>query len=946
MIELELNTDYVALNTESEFYANYSWCLNPIQKLRDLFLHMLEEFDRYDSLNIKWQCEESLVNMYLFACAISCTVDDFILWKPFELLSVVGLYPAFKIVILFVQSILNLSYSIKSSKSIRSISRWNTKWNSFVNEVCRLLLKIDIPTPDEINAFKNKFLDIINVKFPKSLLERRMKINEGYRCQDLTHHDILKMADKFLETFPDKDSTYVVIGPRTAGSYFAPLVKVYLEANGMTNVSWLTIRPKKGLSGSEKKKFRKNLNDKINVLLIDDYSNSGNTFRKLQKIIYKFDIPPNRTTILAPIHPVKPDVKLSDSNFVKVIPLSHNELYKRKIFIKENIHELIKNYFAGNDSLSVSLVSNPLIDTLNSDFEKHYEDSFQVRLKKLFEVTISTSEGQIITKRIFVKSVGWGWLGYHAYFAGKCLKNFVPEVLGLRNGMLFTEWVEGTNIDNHSISNGDIEKIACYIASRVHELKLTEDPRFNKPDICWGWLELLAILRRAYGIRTGYLKYRSLHAHLAKSIKSIPVLIDGRMKPEEWIKSDDKLVKTDFEQHNFGAPELDIVDPAYDLAAVCFEFQLSTVDEKRLMDRYISDSGDEHICDRLILYKLLYGTIANRRSRFEIFESNERKKKLNANQRYLNSWGFLNYSMNNFCSGIIKQANPLPKSRLFFMDIDGVFDTEVLGFPHTTISGILGMVMLENDGYEIIPNTGRSIENVQSYCSSYNFVGGIAEFGSVIWDNLKKTEIPLVKSDVRDQLNTCRQILQNDESIFIDTSYRYSIRAYRYNSKRTEGLQPNESKEVLEKYHLGNLKIINRHEDTYFVDKDTSKGNALKEYIKYIDYVGCDTAVIGDSDEDISMFEFSKKCYAPSNCSDSIKIFAKQKKCYVTSQKHQRGFYEAVNKLLAKNGISENWQSIDIGNEDTIHRLIFSLLARAEQPKFKKMLVLFDDRKL
>ncbi len=86
-----------------------------------------------------------------------------------------------------------------------------------------------------------------------------MKLNEGYRCQDLTHYDALTLADRFMETQPSKSAKIVVIGPRTAGTYFAPLISHHLRSRGFSNVSWITLRPKKGLSRVESEFFRQNL---------------------------------------------------------------------------------------------------------------------------------------------------------------------------------------------------------------------------------------------------------------------------------------------------------------------------------------------------------------------------------------------------------------------------------------------------------------------------------------------------------------------------------------------------------------------------------------------------------------------------------------------------------------------------------------------------------------
>jgi len=45
------------------------------------------------------------------------------------------------------------------------------------------------------------------------------------------------------------------------------------------------------------------------------------------------------------------------------------------------------------------------------------------------------------TRYVLAKSVGWGWLGYHAFLAAEALAEFVPPVLGLRQGILYTEWL-------------------------------------------------------------------------------------------------------------------------------------------------------------------------------------------------------------------------------------------------------------------------------------------------------------------------------------------------------------------------------------------------------------------------------------------------------------------------------------------------------------------------
>ena len=61
---------------EDRFYSRYDWCLNPILSIEQLLDRFQEEIDAFPGLE-GWQREESRINLYLFACAIACTADDY-----------------------------------------------------------------------------------------------------------------------------------------------------------------------------------------------------------------------------------------------------------------------------------------------------------------------------------------------------------------------------------------------------------------------------------------------------------------------------------------------------------------------------------------------------------------------------------------------------------------------------------------------------------------------------------------------------------------------------------------------------------------------------------------------------------------------------------------------------------------------------------------------------
>src|SRR5204862_7524473 len=175
-----------------------------------------------------------------------------------------------------------------------------------------------------------------------------------------------------------------------------------------------------------------------------------------------------------------------------------------------------------------------------------------------------------------------------------------------------------------------------------------KDPCFDTPEYRWtGWNELVAILRRVYGSYVGPLKTPALRRRLRRFLSPVPTALDGRMRPEDWIETPTGVFKADFEQHSFGGAELDVVDPAYDLAGAICEFSLPEPAARRLVEVYAHESGDRTVTDRLLLYEILYGVVTMQRAMGNAVA--ERADRLQEwNRRRLMARHFLVSRMNRF----------------------------------------------------------------------------------------------------------------------------------------------------------------------------------------------------------------------------------------------------------------------------------------------------------
>ena len=100
-----------------------------------------------------------------------------------------------------------------------------------------------------------------------------------------------------------------------------------------------------------------------------------------------------------------------------------------------------------------------------------------------------------------------------------------------------------------------------------------------------------------------------------------PTHIDGNMHRSEWILGPQGPLKTDYEHHGMGKTELNVIDPAYDLADTILNLALSPEEERNLIRQYIAESGDAAVEQRLFMHKLLAGLWAMSRTQTQLFDS-------------------------------------------------------------------------------------------------------------------------------------------------------------------------------------------------------------------------------------------------------------------------------------------------------------------------------------
>jgi hydroxymethylpyrimidine pyrophosphatase-like HAD family hydrolase len=375
------------------------------------------------------------------------------------------------------------------------------------------------------------------------------------------------------------------------------------------------------------------------------------------------------------------------------------------------------------------------------------------------------------------------------------------------------------------------------------------------------------------------------------------------MKPADWVLSGGRLLKADFEHHNFGGGEPDIVDPACDLASAIFEFQLAPDAEQTLLETYAAETGDSRITDRLPLYKILYAMNGLRAAKYWLARKPDDEQRDEWNQQFTATRSFAAFHMARYLGRTLAPAKAWER-RLCFLDLDGVLDWGLLGFPHTTPCGVRALQLFQRNRFSVVLNTARSLEHVREYCRAYKLPGGVAELGSVFWDAIREWEVPLIDGEAVAQIERLRDEIRGLPGAFIDAENRYSIRAYRFHDGYMRPLKTVEVETVLERAGCDRLTFVQSRADTYIVQKGAGKGQALATVQAYLGCSGEPVAAIGDSAPDVEMLRAADIAFAPANASREVRELVARGECRRTSRPLQAGLLEAAMELCLAAGHS------------------------------------------
>lgn len=941
------------LHSEDDFYGFYSWCLNPFPLFSETLRYLELEASHFDHVAEHWQIEEIKTNISLLGFSISDSVDNYLDGNKYDFSKLKRMVPVFGSLLGIPEKMLNAKQRIRYYR-LKKLRDWRSEWERALFEFVKLFIQSSSADIGSVKIAISKLTALLEFNFPLGLQQQCSRNPAAFRSQDLAFQDVVKLAEMFFEKFSDLNRPILIIGLRTAGSYFAPVLSAYLVNRGFKDFEVLTLRPKRGASPEEMSKLKHYAYKAGMAVLIDEPVYQGVTLTKCVKILKKSGFKNENVVALFPLHPMARDWQRTDASIAlkgcDVITLEPEETFKYKCFEIDRVESRLREYFSEQEWQRIEIASSYKERKINEWIEKTSDEKFHTRMKRVYEVNLTNSESVTVTRYILAKSVGWGWFGYSVFFAAKTLEKFIPRVLGLRDGIMYMEWLDlQPSNEDESTLKPSMEFLAEYIATRCKGLRFAEDPspKLCKAGLQYGMEILAERFCNVYGWSiTSSLRVHSVMDDLAQMLSPTPTLVDAKMRRSEWLVTDSGFLKTDFEQHGLGKIELSVTDPAYDLADCVLSFELGEDEESQLVECYGRFSGDRDVAKRLPIYKILAGAARMNSSASCLSDIKLAFRHEEFNRSYVNAWMFSMIQMARFCAGFVsksKRGEMNGIKTLVVSDVDGILDQHTFGFPTTTLAGIKAISLLNSHGLPVILNTARSRYEVQEYCTAYDFVGGVAEYGSYIWDATTGLEKVLVPEESLEEIARVRQVLSQLPGIFINHFYRYSIKAFTYKGRQTAPVPTAVLHGILKQAGARNLCIHHTASDSAITAKQLDKGTGMLAFLKLIGRENIQTIAIGDTAPDLAMFKLATRSYAPAHT--PVKELALLLGCHVVDQPYQAGFYQIVRDIIHSNG-DTCVSCYEPQYDDNVQtNILLKLLAEADRSKPKRFLSAIVDRR-
>jgi hypothetical protein len=716
---------------------------------------------------------------------------------------------------------------------------------------------------------------------PPSITCQVMRVPSCFRSFDQQVADLERLVDGFADQWPDRNQPVLVMGIRTSGNYLAPLCASFLKFRGYQDVAVQTMRPGRGFLPAERRTLRTLANNGYTALLIDDPPNTGGTIAHSVEELLKLGFPSQSIVLLLQLlgpvdsmpHPLRKYQSI-------LLPWKEWSIHQK---LEISAVQCALNEFWSPKFLVESVERLPLTET--GWARKHVYALYQARL-------VEQESGKYLTRHVFVKGAGLGYFGEHTLAVAQALQEFMPEVYGYRDGLLYRAWLPEENRLSR-LSEGQEKAystaLAEYVVTHARSLPTDQDASQKLLGGNSTWEVASNLLSRSFG--PGWPLARILFVdRIVRRLLDVdrPSIIDGKMDLQNWFVSDTdntSLIKIDFGERDFSNLDLYCYDPAFDLADLATSRPQNGFSEG-LRQAYQELSGKRISPERWLIYQWVHLWDQQRQSGAGGWKFNCDVERLF--QRYFTELYF-------------QDLDPQTPGLLCALDLDGVLETHPYGFPQLTPTSAISLRALILHGYRPLIASGRHLAHVRDRCQAYHLAGGVAEYGSVFYNHITGKVQLLLSEEQCDNLDRLRVILSEMDGVSVDPEYQYAIRAYYQDIKgNRQSLSRDRVASALELSRLDlPIQAIYGEGQTDFIPAQIDKGSGLRQLVEDLegDVPGGNKPLafsIGDTAADLPMFSQAARSYVPAHTDPHLKSQGLKR----VKGPYQSGVFQAVSWVL------------------------------------------------
>lgn len=856
---------------------------------------LLHSFDQMAKLFRFELLHKSWLNAYLLAAGMNQIVEDYLHTNYIFLLKIakyLGKLPS-PLGALLVRGNRYFNdlwtFLNEKNKSSGKIIRWQHKLAELLNRLAEVVIEANPPKEMAINQIMAEGGSITAYVpyFPISLRDSIIKLPSCFRSFDQRPEDIRRIVEEFSIHWPERERLIMVLGVRTSGSYLAPLYAAFLREMGYTDVQVLTIRPGTPLLRSELKVICELIEKNGLALLCDDPPLSGSTLSKSARLLEEAEIPRRNIVLMLQLFGNYDSLPDSLQQYPSVLLSWPNWSIHRYLELN-NVRAALTD--ACDPSYQISELERlPILESASE--REHVRASYRLNL-------VNSTTGETLTINVQVEGAGLGYFGEHALAVAQRLPDYSARVISMQDGVLYQEIPAGSQaisasklIDREELIN----HLVVYIVVRNQQLPTASDTSVKLRGRQAVWEIASILLSTSFGPAALPARLALIDSYVKKQLTAIhPSIIDGDMSLRHWYfhkEAEKPFVKTYLADRDFSHLDLWCYDPVFDLAGLALEVD-PYVQPSTVRNLYESESDTKVLPENWMLYQLVQ--LWNN-DRLDAEESSVVSRRMTqVVQRYFSEIYF-------------QDLDHVSEGPVCAIDIDGVLESKVLGFPSLSPASARSLRALNLHGNRVILATGRSIDELKERCAAYKLNGGIAEYGAVLFDQASLQIKVLLTEEEQAILYKIRSRIANKPGIYLDNDYRFAVRAYCLDENRKQTHVDNESVEeiLLETDTVDQVYAIQGLAQTDFMVKRIDKSYGLREWLVNYDRSsqyqsgahreGKPLALaVGDSATDLPMLNLADYANAPANASWEVK----QSEIPITSGPYQRGLEQAVTKYL------------------------------------------------